>query len=224
MNQNLPQVGDIANQQYKHGTTTVGLKYKDGVVVAADKRASMGYLVASPNVKKILPLDDYTVLTLAGLPSDAVYLAKVMIAEMSLYELGRGRKMSIHAISNLFSQVMYGQFRTGLPYFVQIIIAGVDKTGAHVFNYDGSGSITDDAYTSTGSGSPYAYGVFEAIYQDDMEEADAVKTALTAVRSAIIKDIASGDGFTVFVINKDGSRELTTDEIRASLGDKYPFP
>ncbi|MHA2031992.1 MAG: proteasome subunit beta [Candidatus Kariarchaeaceae archaeon] len=211
-------------REYKHGTTTVALAYKDGIVAAADKRASMGYMVASPAVKKILQLDDRSVLTIAGLPSDAMYLVKVMRAEMGLYELNRGRAISMKGLANLFSTIMHGQFRTGFPYFVGVIIAGVDETGGHVYNFDGSGSISDDPYTSTGSGSPFAYGTLEALYNEDMEEAEAIRVAAMAVRSAAIKDIASGDGITLFVINKDGTRELTREEIEGVLGDrKFPF-
>lgn len=211
-------------REYKHGTTTVALAYKDGIVAAADRRASMGYMVASPAVDKVLPLDDRSVLTIAGLPSDAVYLVKVMRAELGLYELNRGRKISMKGLANLFSTIMHGQFRTGFPYFVGIIIAGVDETGGYVYNFDGSGSISDDPFTSTGSGSPFAYGTLEALYEPDMDEASAIKVAAMAVRSAAIKDIASGDGMSLFVINKKGMRELSKEEIVEVLGDKkFPF-
>ena len=72
-------------------------------------------------------------ITIAGLPSDAMYLIKLMRAELSLYELNRNRKMSTKAAANLFSRVLHGQFRTGFPFFVGMIVAGVDETGGHVF-------------------------------------------------------------------------------------------
>lgn len=210
--------------ELKHGTTNVALKFKDGVVAAADRRASMGYMVASPTVEKILPLDDRSVLTIAGLPSDAVYLVKILRAELGLYELNRGRKMSMNGLSNMYSNILHGQFRTGFPYFVGTLIAGVDDTGGYIYNFDGSGSISYDAYTTTGSGSPYAAGVLEVMWKEDMDEEEAIKVAAMAVRSAVIKDIASGDGMTLFVITKKGMRELTMDEIKVVLGDKFPFP
>lgn len=221
---NMSNVGGDPTHEYKHGTTTVAIKYKDGVVVGADRRASMGYLVASPTVKKVLPLDDRTVLTIAGLPSDAVYLVKLLRAEMGLYELNRGRKISQHALANLFSTIMHGQWRTGFPYFVGIILAGVDEKGGHVYNFDGSGSISDDPYTSTGSGSPYAYGALETMWKEDMTEEEAVNAVALAVRSAILRDLASGDGMTMYVINQEGMKELTMADIKTVLGEKYPFP
>ena len=223
MNMNKSNPNDPTHE-LMHGTTTVSIKYKDGIIAAADQRASMGYMVASPAVKKILALDDRSILTIAGLPSDAMYLVKVMRAEMELYELNRGRKISMKGLANLFSTVMHGQFRTGFPYFVGIIIAGVDETGGYVYNFDGSGSISDDAYTSTGSGSPFAYGTLEVLWEPDMEEADAIRVAAMAVRSAAIKDIATGDSMTLFVINQKGMRELSKEEIVEVLGDKkFPF-
>jgi proteasome beta subunit len=218
----MPNYSD-SQKNYFHGTTNIAFKYKDGIIAAADQRASMGYTVASPTVKKIHPIDDRTVITIAGLPSDAMYLIRLMRAELSLYELNRNRKMSTKAVANLFSRVLHGQFRTGFPFFVGMLIAGVDDTGGHVYNYDGSGSISDDPYTATGSGMPYALGALEATWSEDLDEAAAIKTAAMALRSSINRDLASGDGMTIYVINKEGMRELSKDEIKEVLGDKYPL-
>ena len=174
-------------------------------------------------MKKIHALDDRTVATIAGLPSDAMYLIKIMVAEIKLYQLNRNRKMSTKAIANLFSTVLHGQFRTGFPFFVGMLITGVDDAGGHVFNFDGSGSITEDPYTTTGSGSPFAAGALETMWEEDMDEASAIRTAAFALRSAIIRDMASGDGMMIFVINKDGMRELSREEIKEVLGDKFPL-
>lgn len=206
-----------------HGTTTLALKFKDGVVMAADNRASAGYMVASPRAKKLHKLGKKTAMSIAGMVSDAQYLIKLMRAEINLYELNRGKEMPTRMIGNLLSTVMYGQYRSYFPFFVGPIVAGVDETGSHVFSMDPSGSITSEPYTSTGSGSPFAFGVLEAMYEPDMDEDQAKKVALLALRSAIKKDIATGDGIDLLVITKDGIKEVTKDEIKKILGDKYPF-
>lgn len=223
MQYNMPNSFNPMND-LKHGTTNVALKFKDGVIAGADQRASMGYMVASPTVRKVHAIDDRTVITIAALPSDAMYVVKLMRAELELFELNRDRKMTTNAKANLLSQILHGQFRTGFPFFVGLLLAGVDEKGGHVYNFDGSGSITDDAYTSIGSGSPYAAGVLEAYWKEDMDEATAIKVVALGIRSAIIKDLASGDGMNIFVITKDKMRELSKDEIKAVLGDQYPLP
>ncbi len=206
-----------------HGTTTLALTFKDGVIMVADKRASAGYMVASPRAKKLHKLAKRTAMSIAGMVSDAQYLIKLMRAEINLYELNRGREMPTRMIGNLLATIMYGQYRSFFPYFVGPIVAGVDETGSHVFSMDPSGSITREPYTSTGSGSPFALGVLEAMYEPEMEEDQAKKVALLALRSAIKKDIATGDGIDMLIITKDGIREVPKDEIKSILGDKYPL-
>ena len=143
---------------------------------------------------------------------------------MKLYEMGRDRKMSIKAMANLLTQILYGQWRqTGFPFFVGLILAGHDEAGPAVYGYDSSGGTYKEKYQVGGSGSIAAVGVLEAMYEEDMDEKQAIHVGLLALRSAIRRDAASGDGFDMYVINKDGVRELSQDEIKASLGDKYLF-
>lgn len=208
----------------QHGTTTVALRFKDGVVVATDNRASAGYMVASPRAKKLHQLNDKTVMTIAGLVSDAQYLVKLLKAEIQIFELEREREMQTRMVGSLLARVMYGQFRTGFPYYVGLILAGFDDLGPHVYNLDGYGAFSDEPYTSTGSGSPFAYGTLEALFEEDMDEEQAKKVTLLALRSAIIKDIATGDGMDCVVVTIDGVKTLSKEEIKGVLGNKYPFP
>lgn len=224
-NKNLNPFKDVPYlPEPQHGTTTIALKFKDGVIVATDNRASAGYMVASPRAKKLHQLNDKTVMTIAGLVSDAQYLVKILKAEIQIYELEKEREMMTSKVGNLLARVMYGQFRTGFPYYVGLILAGVDELGPHVYNLDGSGAISDEPFTSTGSGSPFAYGSLESLYEEDMDETQAKKVALLALRSAIIKDIATGDGIDAVVITKDGINKLSKEDIKGILGKKYPFP
>ncbi len=207
-----------------HGTTTVSLRYKDGVLIAADNRASAGYMVASPRAKKLHVLAKSTAMSIAGMVSDAQYLVQLLRAEINLFELNRNRPMPTKMIGNLLASVMYGQYRSFMPYYVGPILAGVDEEGKYVFSMDPSGSITNEPFTSTGSGSPFALGVLEAMFEENMTEKQAKKVILLALRSAIKKDIATGDGIDLLVITLDGIKKVNLDEIKTILGDKYPFP
>ena len=207
----------------KHGTTTVALKFKNGVIMLADNRASAGYMVASDKAKKLHSLAKCTAMSIAGSVADAQYLINLLRAEINLFQINREREMNTTLIGHLLSTVMYQQYRSYFPYFVGPILAGVDNSGSKIFPMDIAGSLTEEDWASTGSGSPFAIGALEASWHKDMEKEDAIKLGLMALRSAIKKDIATGDGMDVLVITRDGIKKLSKEDIKTSLGDKYPF-
>ncbi|MBD3397939.1 archaeal proteasome endopeptidase complex subunit beta [Candidatus Micrarchaeota archaeon] len=200
-----------ADQVKKTGTTTVGLVCKDAVVLASDKRATMGYYIASKDVLKIAQINDTIAMTIAGGVGDAQSLIRWMKAEIKLYELKNGRKMSVEAASTLLANIL-SQYKF-YPFFVQILVGGMDNKG-RVFSVDMLGGVTEETYTATGSGSPIAMGLIEDIYRPDLELKDGIKTAVRAVNTAMKRDSASGEGVSVMVITKNGTELLSTKEIK----------
>ena len=203
--------------ELKHGTTTIALRFKDGVVVAADKRASMGTFVASKKAEKVHILNDFTVATIAGLVSDAQYLINLTRANINLYELARGYPPTSKMAGNLLASIMYEQYRQYFPYYVNMIVAGLDKEGPHVFNLDMAGGITDEDFASTGSGSLVAIGVLESTWKADLPEKDAIGIAIKALATAISRDTATGDGMDVAVVNKKGVKKIKPEEVKTIL-------
>lgn len=203
---------DAGIQMRKTGTTTLGIICKDAVVVAAEKKATLGYLVESKEERKIFPLDKHVALTVAGGVGDAQALVRILKAQFKLYKLERG-PISLKAASTLLSNILQGN--KYFPYMVQLIMAGYDSE-PHVYTVDAVGAISShDKYYSTGSGSPFAYGVLEAGFKENMNVEDAVALAARAIKSAVERDIASGGkGFTVAVVDKNGYRELTAQELK----------
>ncbi|MHA1347040.1 MAG: proteasome subunit beta [Candidatus Heimdallarchaeaceae archaeon] len=201
----------------KHGTTTIALRFKDGVVVAADKRASMGTFVASKKAEKVHILNGFTVATIAGLVSDAQYLINLTRANINLYELARGYPPTSKMAGNLLASIMYEQYRQYFPYYVNMIVAGLDKEGPHVFNLDMAGGITDEDFASTGSGSLVAIGVLESTWTADLPEKDAIAIAIKALATAISRDTATGDGIDVAVVNKKGVKKMKPEEVKTIL-------
>jgi proteasome beta subunit len=201
----------------KHGTTTIALRFKDGVVVAADKRASMGTFVASKKAEKVHILNGFTVATIAGLVSDAQYLINLTRANINLYELARGYPPTSKMAGNLLASIMYEQYRQYFPYYVNMIVAGLDKEGPHVFNLDMAGGITDEDFASTGSGSLVAIGVLESTWKADLPEKDGIAIAIKALATAISRDTATGDGMDVAVVNKKGVKRIKPEEIKTVL-------
>ncbi|MDQ2054147.1 MULTISPECIES: archaeal proteasome endopeptidase complex subunit beta [Halobellus] len=195
--QRAEQMGD---KETKTGTTTVGLKTSEGVVLATDMRASLGRMVSSKNVQKVEEIHPRGALTIAGSVSAAQSLISSIRAEVRLYESRRGEDMSMQALSTLLGNFL----RSGAFFIVQPILGGVDEEGPHIYSIDPAGSILEEEYTVTGSGSQYALGVLEQEYNEDLSIEEAKSVAARAIQSAVERDLASGNGINVCVVTEDG--------------------
>lgn len=206
-------------ENYKKGTTTIGVVCKDGVILASDKRASMGYLIASKEVEKTFQITDKIALTIAGIAADGQKLAQYLRAEMDLYRMNSGIEPTLTVASNLMSNILFGRAKTFIPYIVQLILGGEDEDGTFaLYTQDPSGSnIKETKFNATGSGSPMAFGVLEDNYSENMSVDDGIKLAVRAMASALKRDMATGEGVDVTVINKDGFRRLDKVKIRGML-------
>jgi len=199
----------------KSGTTTVGMICKDGVVLAAEKKSTLGYLVASKESIKIFPLEEHLALTIAGASGDAQALVRYMKAESKLFRIQTKREISVKAAATLLANILQSGRWTFLPYMVQLIIAGYDDSGPSIYTLDAIGSSEEEKkFFSTGSGSPIALGVLENRYKDGISTEEGVKLAVDAVRAAIERDIASGGkGIAVAVITKEGVKFLEKEKV-----------
>ncbi|WP_457590497.1 archaeal proteasome endopeptidase complex subunit beta [Geoglobus sp.] len=205
----------LQDKVYK-GTTTVGIVCKDGVVMATEKRATMGNFIASKRAKKIYKISDRVAMTTAGSVGDAQFLVRLIRVEMNLYEIRKEERPSVRAIatmtSNLLNSVRY------FPYLVQLLIGGIDDRGASIYSIDPiGGAIEETDIVATGSGSPMAYGVLEDAYRDDLTVEEGIELAVRAIHSAMRRDSASGDGIDVVSITEDEYRELGRDEVEQIL-------
>jgi proteasome beta subunit len=197
------------------GTTTVGVVFKDGVVLGSEHRATMGTLIAHKNTQKLIKIHENIGLTTAGLVGDAQLLARYLSAEVELYNLKRDYPMSIKAASTLMANILSA--RRYFPYWVQLVIGGVDQEGGHVYSLDAAGGSIPDEYVTTGSGCPYVYGVLEDHYKPKMAENDAVDTVIRGLNAAIRRDAASGNGMDVAVIKSTGWKDTTKTDIDRRL-------
>ncbi len=188
----------------KTGTTTIGIICRDGAILAAESKSTLGYLIASKESEKILTLEDHIAMTIAGASGDAESLARYMRAELKLFAIENQRKISAKGAATLLANILQGS--KFYPYYVQLILAGYDNTGAHIFTLDPLGSVEEERkFFSTGSGSPMALGVLEDAYKDGMSVDEASKLAMRAIKSAIERDIGSGGkAMDIAVITKDG--------------------
>lgn len=202
--------------EYK-GTTTVAAACNDGVIMATDTRATMGNYVASKHAKKVYQITDQLAMTIAGGVAAAQRVVDILKVNAKLYYLEKGRPMPVAAAAMLVSNILFSNRAVGAPLPLQALIGGMDLTGPHVFNLDPYGSLTEEKMVSTGSGSPFAYGVLEDRYKEDSTVAEMAPIVVKAVDSAMKRDVASGDNFDVAVITSDGFKELSEEEKIALL-------
>ncbi len=203
----------------KTGTTTVGLVCKDGVVLAAEKKSTLGYLVASKESVKILPIEDHIAITIAGASGDAQALVRYMKAECKLFSIQTKRKISTQAAATLLANILHSGRWTFMPYMVQLIIAGYDDSGPSIFTLDAIGSVEEEKkFFSTGSGSPIALGVLEDKYKEDITVEEGIKLAVKAIKAAIERDIASGGkGIDVAIITQEGFKRIEKEKVESIL-------
>ena len=199
----------------KTGTTTVGLVCKDGVVLASDRRATMGYLIASKDIDKIFEIGDGIGMTVAGSVGDAQRLVRWMRAETQLYKLKHGTTISTEAAATLLANIL-SQYKF-YPFFVQLLLGGADNKGYHVFSIDMLGGVTKENLTSTGSGSPIAYGVLEELYKESKGTMENSRVAAKAINIAMKRDAASGEAVDVVILDKKGFRRLNKEEVKKML-------
>jgi proteasome beta subunit len=199
-------------KEYMKGTTTVGLACKDGVILASDKRATMGTLIAHKIVQKSFKIDKHLGATVAGSVGDAQSLIRWMQAESKLYRMRKGEEMSVKAASTLTGNILFSQRH--FPMIVQLIIGGMDKEGASLYSIDPLGSSIQDNFIATGSGSPMALGVLEDNYKEGLSLKEGIPLSIRALRSALERDAMTGDGIDVVKITEEGFKKLTENEIK----------
>ncbi|QCC52924.1 proteasome endopeptidase complex, archaeal, beta subunit [Halapricum salinum] len=191
---------DVDRETLKTGTTTVGLKAEDGVVLVTDMRASLGNMVSSKATQKVEQVHPTAAMTIAGSVSAAQSLLSTIEAEAKLYELRRDKELSINGLSTLLGNLL----RSGAFLVVVPVLGGVDDDGPHIYSFDALGGKSEEDYAVSGSGTQFALGVLENRYEEGISMDDAEDAAIDAVLTAIERDTASGNGLTVARITADG--------------------
>ena len=196
------------------GTTTVGIVCKDGVVLAADRRASLGNIIYARNVTKIHKIDEHLAIAGAGDVGDILNLVRLLRAEAKLYYSQSGKRMSVKALATLLANIMNGA--KYFPYLAWFLVGGYDEK-LKLYSVDMVGGITEDKYATAGSGMEFAYSILDSEYKDNLTLEEGIKLAVKAINTAIKRDVFSGDGILVVTITKEGYKELSDSELEATL-------
>lgn len=199
-------------QAVKTGTTTLAIACDDGVVMATEKRATMGHLIGHKDTQKLFAVDRHLALTTAGLVGDAQMLARHLQAQVQLYKFKRDLPITVRAAATLLGNILnHSRF---YPYWVQLILGGYDPRGGSIYSIDAAGGCIPEKWTTSGSGSPFVYGVLEDRYQDGMKAKEAIDAAIRGLNAAMRRDAASGNGMDIAVIDGEGFRRLDAEEIQ----------
>jgi len=187
------------------GATTIGVVCSDGVILASEKRVSYGYMVMSRVGKKVFKITDRIGAACAGLVSDMQILVREVEAYANLFRLDANRPISVKSASKLMSNLLFN--RRLFPLITQTVVGGLDEEGASLYVLDVLGSLIPDKYAAVGSGAEIAYGVLEQGYKEDMTVMEGKDLVTRAIKSAISRDVMSGDGVDFLTITSEGTNE-----------------
>ncbi len=186
------------------GATAVGITYDGGLVLASEKRIAFGNFLVSKSTKKTFEITPKVGATCAGLVADMQILSLQIAALAKIRKMELKREVPPNSVAKMMSNMMYE--RRYFPLLTQVIVGGVvDKPV--LYTLDPLGSVLPDEYAAVGTGAEMALGVLDPQFKQNMTEDEAVDLAKKAVRSASLRDSASGDGLDIMVITKDGIKE-----------------
>jgi len=198
----VDEYGKQIKMNFAHGTTTLGFKFKGGTILVADSRATSGSYIGSGCVRKIIPITETLLGTMAGGAADCTYWERVLAKQCKVYELRNREPISVAAASKLLSNMVYQYKNYGLS--MGVMIAGYDKKGPGLYYVDNDGTRMAGNMFSIGSGSLYAYGVMDSGYKWDMTDEEAQDLGRRAVMHATHRDKASGGIIRVYHIKEEG--------------------
>ncbi|KAH9410806.1 proteasome [Ordospora pajunii] len=206
----------------KTGTTIVGLKYKTGVILAADTRSTQGPVVSDKNCFKIHKITDRIMCCGAGVAADADRVTRMVSKRLKLFENKFYRLPFVSHLVKVCTHYLH-QYRGGIG--AALIVGGVDDEGCHLHDIQPHGSSNSVLFTSLGSGSLAAISVLESRYTDLCKE-DAIKLACDAVEAGVLNDLYSGSNIDVCVIEEGGVEFLRNYKTvcRSENEDRLVYP
>jgi proteasome beta subunit len=179
-----------------HGTTVLGLKYADGVIMAGDRRATAGYTVADAKMRKVFAADDYSAIAIAGAAGQAIEMVKLFQLELEHYEKITGERLSLEGKANRLAQMIRSNFPLALQGLVVVpLFGGFDHTfgEGRIFYYDATGGRwEEDDFQTTGSGGQPAKNSLKKRWRAGLSRSEALRVAVEALMDAAEDDVATG--------------------------------
>jgi proteasome beta subunit len=223
----LTGAGTAEGMIVPHGTTVLGLKFRGGMLMAGDRRATEGYSIADDRMDKVFAADDFSAIAIAGVAGQAVEIVKLFQLELEHYEKITGDRLSLEGKANRLAQMIRGNFPLAVQGLVVVPLFGGfdDRRGeGRIFYYDATGGRWEERdFHTTGSGGRPARTSLKKRWRPDMERPEAVRVAVEALVDASQEDVATGGvdlprGIypRILVVTADGVQEVPEDEVRAA--------
>ena len=221
--QPLAADGDIP--AITHGTTVVAVRYRDGVVMAGDRRATSGHLISHRTIEKVFEADRHSAIAIAGAAGPAIEMVRLFQLQLEHYEKVEGSELSLEGKANQLSQMLRNHLPAAMQGLAVVpIFAGYDRARAEgrLFQYDVTGGRYEERHSATsGSGSLHAGTVIKVRYRDDMTRDEVLDVVLEALYQAADADSATGGPDlvrnifpVVATISADGFQRVDDDELR----------
>jgi len=218
--------GAVAPADMPHGTTVLAIRYADGVVMAGDRRATAGMMIASRRIEKVMPADDFSGVAIAGAAGPAVEMVKLFQTQLEHYEKVQGDALSLEGKANQLAQLLRANLQAAMMGFVVVpLFAGYDHARARgrVFSYDVTGGRYEEMdFQTQGSGSIHARNWIKAGWREGMSADEVVELALRSLFAAADEDAATGGPDpvrniwpVVALIDTDRYRRLSDDDVAA---------
>lgn len=209
-----------------HGTTIVTATYPGGVVMAGDRRATAGNIIAQRDIEKVFAADDHTVVGIAGTAGVALEIVRLFQVELEHYEKMEGASLSLEGKANRLAALLRNNLAMAMQGLAVVpLFAGfdLDRGYGRIFSYDVTGGRYEETFFhAVGSGSMFARGSLKKLYRADMDEQAAVTACVEALYDAADDDSATGgpDLYRaiypiVAVIDVDGVRKLDESTMAA---------
>ena len=191
-------------EAYIPGATAVGIAYKDGVVLGAEKRITIGNYIISKTGKKVFRVTDTVGAVCAGMVGDMQNLVKEVSVYTKLKELESRRPMKPNSVAKLMSTLMFENRYA--PLLTQVILGGVSSKPV-VYVLDPLGGAIPDQYASVGTGAEMATGVIESAYSQSLSQKETKDLLISSIKAAIQRDAMSGNGLDVLTVDRTGIKE-----------------
>ena len=234
-----PMKVDAGGLAVPHGTTIVSLVFDGGVVMAGDRRATMGNVIAQKDIQKVFEADAHSVVGIAGTAGLAVELVRLFQVELEHYEKIEGTQLSLEGKANRLSTLLRGNLGMAMQGLAVVpLFAGFDlvKDRGRIFSYDVTGGRYEEHdFYAVGSGSTYARGSLKKLFQSQATSDQAVRIALEALYDAADDDSATGGPDiarrifpVVAVVTRDGVRMMpdadTAAQAERMIGERMTQP
>lgn len=216
---------ELKNNVLKTGTSLVGLVCKDGIIMGADRRSTAGNIVLNKNAKKVIPINEYIVISGTGVASDIDMLQKMIRAELRIKELRSKTRATVKEAANLIAMMAYKNIRqfSSIPFIAGTMVGGVNEDGTtELYTIEPAGTVTlvEDFDANFSSGMPYILGLLERQYKKEITIKEGIELAVEALKSSTQRDIASGNGIDVFAITKEGVKHEIEQEIASEYKER----